>query len=178
MEPGFDDVQVTSDERISPGVYFSWDQEAGDVAIDMRASRPGAFSVRATVQKTPEWFSLNFSLGSGGFEPGSVLGLLVQGQSSQGLSTPVFVRSAQPEAGYEDTPLSDPLHILKRFATSAVLHVVQPEDPLTWPTAFHTLVVQLPPTDFDFELHVLKVFTLPAGQMPILLEGAIANLTR
>lgn len=155
--------KVESDVHIVPGLYFNWDTEHGDVAIEA-SSEPGTLlHIRARLRSTPQWFTLNLSLGAGGFAPGDVLGLVWEMSGNGAFDLSPFIRSS--DAGsLADTDLEDALHVTAAPAVGVTLHTVRPEDGLSWTKDYHTLVLRLPMQDFELKLTDLRFFVIPASR--------------
>lgn len=157
------DRPATSDEHIVPGCYFNWDSEQGNLTIDM-TSKPGElFHLKTKVRQAPRWFSLNLSLGEAAFAPGDVLGIVVEGRSTNALELIPFIRSA---AGGEltDTLFEEHIKISAGHMVCTALHTVLPENGVASLKGYHTLVFRLPGQDFELTLEDLRFFVIPAAR--------------
>jgi hypothetical protein len=156
-------VAAVCDSPLVPGIYFSWDTEA--CTVDVNLSRPpgSLLSVEARVSASPRWFSLNISLNEAGFTAGDVIGIVAELAASEAVTLPLFMRSALDNKT-QDTTLSESLHCKGGRSISTVLYTVDSADPLAGPTAYHTLVIQLPNTGCTLDIRDLRVFVIPADR--------------
>ena len=164
--------QILSDERLSEGIYPSWDTGEGDLTLQAH-SEPGIM-LRLTpdIRRAPRWFSLNIDLGPGPMAAGDVLAILAQTSGATQTEQPPFIRSSQGGT-QADTPLSEPF--LHDGRPKALLFDIGPGDALTWDQAFHTLVIPLSGAEFivqDLDITVLRAGTgLRAGPVTLASYG-------
>lgn len=146
-------------------IYFCWDPQGGEVALETWHKPGMLFGAKATisdrVSDTPAWMSFNLALHKGRFEAGDILGLTLEYEGFAGDTLPLFIRSAR-NGGISDSYLHQPLQGHKHRAVQTLLHSVHGHSALCGPTAFHTLVFPLPSRDFRFVLYDLRLFVLPA----------------
>jgi len=165
---------VRDNAPLVEGIYFSWDSAAGDVTLDLE-SPPGMLCrVTGHVSGTPGWLTLNIALGTHGFAPGDVLGVVADVTGPPDAPCALYVRSQHHENLF-DTPLCAPLAGCVKRNTQVLLHTIDAQDPMIGTAGFHTLVLPLPRQDFTLALHDLQIFTLPAAlglrSQPVTLSG-------
>ncbi|PYG26315.1 hypothetical protein [Pelagimonas varians] len=158
-----DPKHTNSEVTLASGVYFSWDADGGDVTLDLLPKQDVLFAAKVTVQRKPGWLSFNLSLREGSLEAGDILGLVLDFEGCAGETLPLFIRSAR-SSGMNDTYLQEPLQGQSSRAVQTLLHTVHGDSALCGPSGFHTLVFNLPMRDFDFVLHDLRLFVLPAAR--------------
>lgn len=152
-----------SDLTLTDGVYFSWDADGGDVKLDVWPEQGLLFGAKASVKRTPGWFSFNLSLREGCFEAGDILGLVLDFEGCAGETLPLFIRSARP-GNMQDTYLQQPLEGHSSRAVQTLLHTVHGDSALCGTSAFHTLVLNMPMRDFSLVLRDLRLFVLPQAR--------------
>ncbi|MDO6586857.1 hypothetical protein Q4543_15190 [Salipiger sp. 1_MG-2023] len=149
-------------EQLVPDVYFSWDMGAGEVSIALDRAPGGLLRLRQTVRGDPGWLTFNIGLGSCGFGPGELLGLLAEtgpetAADGHAINIFPFLRSSD-SAGYRDTPLRGELSLGPGRGLFPLLHWMREWDPACGETVYHTLVMPLPKRDFVLDLRDLKIF--------------------
>jgi len=131
----------------------------------MASSGPGdLLSADIKVKGTPQWFTLNFGLGSGAFAKGDTLGLVLQGSASPTADLYPFVRSVEEHGERNDTLIADAVRLEPKISQHVILHGVEAHDPLAWARKFHTLIIPLPKRDFTLKLIDMRVFSIDAAE--------------
>ena len=153
---------LQSNERLADNIYFSRDQEGGDVTVDM-STKPGRLmDVSVRIAKSPRWFTFNIGLGKATYAEGDVLGLVLE-LSGNGLEVlPLFVRTARNNKT-SDTTLDDRIPVASSVEICTVLHSMTAEDAMVGAAGFRTLVMPLPDRDFDLALIDARFFVIPAA---------------
>ena len=168
------EARAENSAHLTPGFYLNWDEEEGDMQLDLQ-SRPGdILDIAARASGAPRWMSLNIELGHVPIEAGDILGVVADLEGDAGTALEMFVRSGT-EDGLRDTILNDRLTGLDRRRPQAALHRVEPDDGVVGDTRFHTLVISLPRQDFTLTLHDLRCIALPAGQNLMLAPATLSE---
>lgn len=148
---------------LAEGIYFSWDDEHANIALTLEATQQELFSAKGTVEGTPEWFSLNITLGQDRLEAGDVLGVVIEAETAAKLTGDPFVRSAWPDGGYVDTEMQDTLDLAAGHHIQVLLHTVKADEALT-SDAYLTLVLPLPHTDIEVSIKDIRIFVIEANR--------------
>jgi hypothetical protein len=148
--------------HLVPDIYLSWDKEAGDVDITL-TSIPGLLlNLSAKVAGTPGWLSLNLSLGRCSFQPGEVLGIVVELEGCANQSFPMLIRSNR-DGTLSNTYIDDILKGSEDRAVCTLLHKISAHSGMTDSEAYHTLIIPLPRKDFQLSLRDMRLFIIPAS---------------
>ncbi len=151
------------DSPLVPGIYFNWDSETSTVDVSLNRPPGSLLSFAASASPPPRWFSLNLSLDKARFAVGDVIGIVAELASDEAGALPLFIRSARDNQ-IHDTPLTESLHCKDGCGISTALYTVDSADPLAGPTAYHTLVIQLPDTGCRLDIRDLRIFVIPADR--------------
>jgi hypothetical protein len=149
--------------HIVPEIYFSWKAEAGEVRVDVSSDPETALKVQARVAEPSDWFTLNFPLGGGAFEPGDVIGIVYETRGNRDLDCSALIRSQQDD-DQMDTDLEEGLICGPDRQVRTLMHTVSDADGLPYADQFHTLIIKLPQQDFDLDLFDFSLFVLPAAR--------------
>lgn len=154
---------VSPNQPISDGVYFSWDDEMGEVAIDVDTRLPDKLAaIAGQVRTAPRWLSLNIELGASVLKPGDMLGLVIEHEGGGTGNLDLMIRTGR-KGTLGDTKIAPPLPLTKARSVVTLLHRVAEDTPLTWDDAYHTLVIHLPKSGVTLDLCNLTLFVVPAG---------------
>lgn len=149
--------------HLSPNVYFCWDKQSAQVDIMASSGTGDLLSADIKVKGTPQWFTLNFGLGSGAFAKGDTLGLVLQGSASPTADLYPFIRSVEDGGDRNDTLLADSVRLGSNISQHVILHEIEAHEPLAWAKKFHTLIIPLPKHDFTLKLKGMRVFSIDAA---------------
>ncbi|TKA84353.1 hypothetical protein [Sulfitobacter sp. 15WGC] len=138
------------------GIYFSWDDENGAVALEVQSPPGQLCHLTGRISGAPEWLALNISLGVLDFAPGDTFGMAA---NVSGAPCTPYLRSLHGEM-LLDTALQDDL----REGPQPLLRTFDAHDGAIGQGGFHTLVLPLPRQDFTWALHDMAIFMLPAGK--------------
>ena len=155
------DMQVENNTPFATNLYFSWDEEFGQVGITAQSGSDNLLDADISCSGEPQWFSLNIPLGDAEFSAGDVLGVIFDLDCPDAQDLPLFVRSARGE-GYMDTYLQDMLSVKEGRNICTLLHMISPADGLAQEAGFHTLVLPLPSRNLKLTLKDARVFVLGA----------------
>jgi hypothetical protein len=161
--------------HLSPNVYFCWDKQSAQVDIMASSGAGDLLSAEIKVKGTPQWFTLNFGLGSGTFAKGDTLGLVLQGSASPTADLHPFVRSVEDGGDRNDTLLADSARLGANTSQSVILHEIEAHEPLAWAKKFHTLIIPLPKHDFTLKLMDMRVFSIEAAETGALRAKTLAS---
>lgn len=155
------DTSVENNTPFAASLYFSWDEEHGQVVITAQSGSHDLLRADITCSGAPQWFSLNIPLGETQFAAGDVLGVIFDIDSSDAQELSLFVRSAQG-VGYIDTHLQDMLILQEGRNICTMLHTIGPSDGLAQGAGYHTLILPLPSGNLKLALKDARLFVLPA----------------
>lgn len=155
--------QAACNGHIVPEIYFSWKAEAGDLRVDVSSGPDTALRMQAKVAEPSDWFTLNFPLGGGTFEPGDVIGIVYETRADIDMDCPALIRSQQ-EDDRMDTDLEESLVCGPDRQVRTLMHMVSDADGLPYADQFHTLIIKLPQQDFALDLFDFALFVLPAAR--------------
>ncbi len=149
--------------RLTDGAYFSWEATKGKVHLDVVPELGALMHLSAKIEQAPDWLTFNIDLGEDTLVAGDVLGVVIEYQGFAGDDMELFLRSSRGGV-LGDTILRDRLPGSETRTTQVLLHTLQPYDPATGETGYHTLIFPLPKRDFTFELRDLRLFVVPAAR--------------
>ena len=152
-----------NNEEIVPGVYLSWDEDETQIDIIYDSPDWASLSLDYTVQGTPRWLSLNLALGEGQFEPGDVIGLVLEGYAAGKLIIPVRLRSSI-EGETFDTVCDDTIAIYPNNGVSTVLMTIEYGNSVAGREGYHTLMLGLPAGRAAMTLRNMRVFRMPGSR--------------
>ena len=153
-------VRAEPGKAFVPQVYFSWDAEQAQVALNVTDDPGSLLSMAAEITGTPRWITLSIALGSGEFALGEVLGLAIRAEGELVLAP--FMRSRRGET-LQDTGFGEGLTLGTQAKTGVLLHKLTGGDPMVGQAQFHTLILPLPKQSFHLRLLDLRLFVLPAA---------------
>lgn len=168
------DRPAIPDEQIVPGLYLSWDTQSQGMDVRISATPDLLLSVTATIEQRPQWYSLNFELGTTSFDVGDVLVIVARTEGLEGATLPFFIRSAKADS-VNDTTLAEAMSGSAAPKLGTVMHHVEDTEALAHGSAFHTLVLKLPETGGRLTIHDLRLFRVPAAQARALALPSLAE---
>lgn len=154
---------AANNARLAEGVYLSWDEDEGEVALDLSHSAGSLLRIDGTVARRPRWLSLNLDLGSGRLAPGDALALVTDAEADAALSLPLAIRARTGDR-LSDTTWQTPLAVGPGRRVSALFQHLAPDDAPADAAPFRTLILNLPKTDFRLAIHDLRLFRVPADR--------------
>ncbi len=150
-------------ETLGNGVYFSWDSEEGSVAVSTAREGDQLFNADVQVSGKPRWLNLSLALNIGQFNPGDVLGLILDWQCSEIGGDTMIVRSSIVESEFDDTHWQQPLAWSPQRQVMTFLHTTEATNGLIGNEKFHTIIIPLPSRDFQLTLFDMQFFVLPTA---------------
>ncbi len=156
--------KLENNSHIVPDIYFSWDDEGGEVDITLKSINGYMGEIWSKVSGTPGWLSLNLSLGNCSFAAGDVLGLVVELEDCPDQNFPAFIRSMREGGAPSDTYLDEILTGSRDRAVRTLLHKVSQHSDMAGAQAYHTLIIPLPLKDFSMNLRDIRLFVIPAAR--------------
>lgn len=142
---------------------LSFDIEGG--AAEARigfASEPGELlTLDASFSAPPRRALLRLEIGPGGFLPGDVLGLVLQGGAAAETGIGVCLRATRGEE-VADTRFDDRISLAPRESIGTALHTIDPADSVGGAADGFALILDLPTHDFSISLKDLHFFVIPA----------------
>lgn len=152
-----------NETHLVPEVYFSWDSDDGEVSIAVESRPDELLAMDVQIDAEPLWLTLNIGLGSTQFEVGDTLTIVAEVQGTEDAAFPMFIRSAHD--GYTtDTVLHDVLKSSSDDMVQTLLHTIQHDEGLLGEEAYHTLVIQLPKSNFSLSLRDARLVFIPAAR--------------
>jgi hypothetical protein len=153
-------IRPDSGKEIVPKVYFSWDNEQTQVALDIADDPAALLDMKAEIVGNPRWMNLSIALGPAEFALGDVIGLAVLAEGEVAL-TPLL-RSREGNA-VQDTGLGGSLTFGPGSRPGVLLHKLTGADPAVGAARFHTLILPLPKQSFYLRLLDLRLFVVPVA---------------
>lgn len=153
-------LRPLSGKPVVPQVYFSWDSDQAQVALQLDDDAEALLSLTADITGTPRWNTLSIALGNTEFAEGEVLGLALRAEGA-GTLTPL-IRSRRGET-MQDTGFGESLTPSAGPRPGVLLRRLSGGDPMVGPPQYHTLILPLPRESFRLRLVDLRLFVLPAA---------------
>lgn len=144
-----------------PGVCASWDDRNGKVLLQYDTTGDGLLHLEGQCEGEPRWLTLQFDLGHGAVDSGSIIGLaaMIRGSTTHDLAP--FIRT-EHEGRKLDARLSSPMVMSQADEAHAVIDdKIMKKDQFRL-NARHRLLVRLP----------LMQFTLTLGNLHLFLHAA------
>jgi hypothetical protein len=157
------DGPAEQNTHISDGIYLSWDDESTTVTLSVSSDPSSCLSVTSRVEGDPRWMTLNLELGRGVIESGDVFGLVVEGEASEDVALPLFLRSKVGDQ-LIDSHWSELLALKPGNGIAVAFHTMSPDQGVCGTDGFHTLVLSLPKSGGTVTLRDLRLFRMPASR--------------
>lgn len=140
-----------------PGLCASWDDKNGKVALQYDTTINGLLHLEGQTEGAPRWLTLQFELGTGSVEPGSIIGIAATVRGSAPHDLAPFIRT-EHEGKRLDARLSSPMLVTQTDEVYAII-----DDKVMNKDQFrlnrrHRLLMRLPLGQFALTFSNLHLF--------------------
>lgn len=146
-----------------PGVCASWDDKHGKVTLQYDTTNSCLLHLEGQTEGAPRWLTLQFDLGTGSVEPGSIIGLAATVRGSAPHDLAPFIRT-EHKGKRLDARLSGPMPATSTEETHTIV-----DDKVMSKAQFrfntrHRLLMRLPLGQFGLTFSNLHLFLHPAPE--------------
>lgn len=157
-----DVVEAVPQQALGLGVYASWGRDPLAVALKSAPVAGGGWNLSWTSQEAPDWFTLNFVLGSAALNPGDVFGFMLLTHSPRPIVIDAFIRLPGANNAPEDIHFSPPLRLMPGQRAAFLTHTFVSDEVAQGATRFATLVLRLPIEATELRILDISAFFLEA----------------